>query len=103
MFKADVIKLISYTPVQHGTFDTPTETRREVFAEVKSVARTEAYAMLSQGMTPSYIFKLSLADDYAGETECAYNGSIYRIVRSYETRDGGVELTVERVGVDRNV
>lgn len=100
MQKVDIAYLISYTPEMRGVFDPATATRREVYVTVMSVARTEAYAMLSQGMNPSYVLKLALAEDYEKEHEVAFRGDIYRIVRSYETADGGVELTIERIGTD---
>lgn len=99
MLKVDTAKLITTTPTQRGTFDAETETLREVYVEVKSATRAEAYAMLSNGMSPSYVLKLALAEDYCNEQELVFRNERYRVVRAYETADGGVELTLERIGV----
>lgn len=99
MLRVDVIKLVSDSPTAHGVHDTPTQTEREVMAEIASVGMTEAYTMLSQGLNPSYRFILALADDYQNERELIFNNERYRIVRTYMAGDG-IEITAERVSND---
>lgn len=70
-----------------------------VFAEKKSVKRSEFYAAYQVGLNVKHAFEVD-ADDYAfasvnGEdpTELIYNGKRYVIVRAYE-KDGLVEVVV---------
>lgn len=71
------------------------ETRRTVLCTVRSVGYREYYAASATDFHPE--LKLTLSDylDYQGETLAEYNGTLYRILRTY--RDGlELELTVER-------
>ncbi len=100
MIRADVIYLITETAKTHGVHDTVTDTERMVYCTVSSVSRAEYYDALNVGMQPSYVFILSLADEYQGERLAKYKGQKYRITRVYETDDGGIELTAERSDVN---
>lgn len=92
-----VITLIAENKAAHGVHESATETSREVFCQVYSVNRTEFYAALNIGVRPELIFKLSVREEYQGERLASFEGTRYEIIRSYETNDGGVELTVRRV------
>lgn len=76
----------------------------EVFAEKKSVARTEFYASYQKGLNPKYIFKLDSldydmtrrVDDYGVESfaqELIYNNAKFTIIRTYDN-GSEIELTV---------
>lgn len=99
MLFRDVISLISENPAAHGVFDTITETSRQVFCSVRSVGMTEAYTALSNGLNPQFVFVLSDYADYQGEKICSYNGTRYRIVRTYRNNQQ-IELTVEEATHD---
>lgn len=99
MFR-DVLTLIAEDPKAHGVTEKPKETGRTVYVTVRSVGMNEAYLALSNGLQPQFVFALSDFSDYAGEKICEYNGTRYRIVRTYR-RNQGIELTVEEVTVDR--
>lgn len=99
MLFRDVITLISENPAAHGVFDTTSETSRQVFCSVRSVGMTEAYTALSNGLNPQFVFVLSDYADYQGEKICSYNGTRYRIVRTYRNNQQ-IELTVEEATHD---
>ena len=54
---------------------------------------------MSNGLHPSFVFKLTDFADYNNEKICVYNGVRYRIIRSYR-RNQGIELTAEEVTID---
>ena len=96
MVRAVTISLIAETRSAHGVHETITETEREVFAEVKGVTRSEYYTALNSGIQPEYVFKLTAEEDYQKEHFLRYDGLKYRVVRTYPTNDGGIEITAER-------
>ena len=97
MIRDSVITLIAESRAAHGVHEAPTETTREVFCQVYSVSRSEFYYALNIGVRPELIFKLSVSDEYQGERLASYEGTRYEIIRTYETNDGGLELTVRKV------
>ena len=95
-----MIELITETASAHGVHAAVTETAREVLCDVRSVTRSEYYNALNVGIEPSYVFHLSLAEDYQGERVARYHGQKYRVIRTYMTEDDGIEITVERSDVN---
>lgn len=93
---ADVIQLISETRRGHGVHEAVTRTARTVMCTVQSVTRREFYDALNAGVRPEYVFALTLAEDYQRERLVMYQGQLYRVVRTFRTPDGGIEITVER-------
>lgn len=102
MIFRDVLTLISESPKAHGVFEPATETPRQVFCSVRSVGMREAYEAMSNGLNPEFVFVLSDYSDYDGEKVCEYNGTRYRIVRTYRNNQS-IELTVEKLTVDAAV
>ena len=98
MIFRDVINLIGETQ-PHGVLDDPVETSRQVYCSVRSVGMTEAYTAMSNGLHPEFVFLLSDYGDYQGEKICEYQGTRYRIVRTYR-QNQGIELTVEEATID---
>ena len=96
MVRADVISLITETNSAHGVHESITESVREVPAEIRSVTRSEYYTALNAGIQPEIVFKLALDADYQGEHFLRFHGKRYRVVRTYLTNDGGIEITAER-------
>lgn len=96
MVRADVIGLVAETRSAHGVHETITETVREVLAEIRSVTRSEYYTALNAGVHPELVFKLTLDADYQDEHFLRFRGQKWRIVRTYLTPDGGIEITAER-------
>lgn len=72
-----------------------TEVKAEVFADKKSVKRTEFYAAMQAGVKPEIVFDLRLEDweltkhDVDGKAKYAekveYDSNVYDIIRTYET------------------
>ena len=59
MINCDVIYLIAESPEAHGIFSPPAESERMVFCEVNSVSRYEFWRAKENGVTPTYVFRLS--------------------------------------------
>ena len=96
MVRADVIGLVTENRSAHGVHETITESVRDVLAEVRSVTRSEYYTALNAGVQPELVFKLTLDADYQGEHFLRYGNQKFRVVRTYLTNDGGIEITAER-------
>lgn len=107
----EVIKLITVTGSVKNANGFATEEQVEeceVFAEVKSVGRTEYYEALRAGVKTSLIFDVYSYDFdmgcVAGEgkmyrpSKVVHDGVEYRIVRTYRKSMDSMELTCEEVG-----
>ncbi len=100
MFLADVCYLITDTPAAHGVHGDKTTADRMVYCTVQSVGRTEYYAASNVGLTPSLVLKLADMREYDNELKLRFHDQEYRIIRSFMTKDGGIELTVQRSDVN---
>lgn len=98
MDRSDVITLVkqAYTTNEYGV-QVPTETRRDVFAQVDSVTASEFFEGGRNGLNPELRFTV-FAFDYEDERVVEYNGSRYAIYRTYLARDDDLELYAERKG-----
>lgn len=94
MVRADVLTLIGEQPEAHGAFEAYEPQRRTVYCTVRSVTRAEAYAAMSAGLAPTWIFVLADYAEYKNEKLCEYKGTQYRIIRSYVAAQA-IELTAE--------
>lgn len=75
-----------------------TETRKDVFAKVGSITRSEFYSAGRNGLNPDYMFTV-FHSDYDGEAVCEYEGKRYAIYRTYFPGQGDyIELYVQREG-----
>lgn len=95
MARSDVINLIAESPKAHGIYDNPMTSERTVFVTVRSIGMTEKYTAMSQGLAPEIKFELAAPEEYQGEKLCRYHGTMYHIIRTYETEET-VELIAER-------
>lgn len=93
-----VIQLISasFAKDAYGVSQ-PTETSRQVFAQVDSVTRAEFYQGGRSGLNPELVFTV-FAADYQGEAICSYAGSRYGIYRTFHKGGDYMELYAERKG-----
>lgn len=98
--RADVIYLVAESPTAHGVFDRPTKTKRMVYCEVASVGYSEFYSAKSAGIEPEIVFKLSQAFEYNGEKIVEYNGTLFRVIRTYVNGDS-IEITCGGATNDR--
>ena len=96
MTREGVILLISEGDESHGVHDAVKETVREVFCEVKSVRRSEFYGAMAIGVEPELVFKVFVREEYQGERLLRFENQRYEIIRTFDTDDGGVELTVKK-------
>ena len=92
---ADVVKLRAVTKQYVDGFLTEVATETEVFADRHGVVRAEYYAAQAAGMQADIAFTLRLAE-YGGQSELAYGGKIYDVVRTYELDSERIDLTCRR-------
>jgi SPP1 family predicted phage head-tail adaptor len=97
MYFSDRIKLQTVT---QGTdadgYPTKTSTCQEVWANVKSVTRSEFYAANASGIEASLMFEVHV-EDWNNQTQVIYNSKTYDIIRSFQKGLGIVELTCKAV------
>ena len=91
---SDVLTLIQFSDDQMEN-----ETTREVFCGVRSVGHTEYYEANAIDYHPELKFVLADYLDYQGETLCEYEGTRYRVLRTYRTGQE-LELTVTRASAE---
>jgi len=90
MLFRDVIKLVSITTIENDMGDIiEVETKREVFADKKSVRQNEFYQAQATGLRPELMFIVRTIE-YEQEPKLEYNLKTYTIIRTYD-KDG--ELT----------
>ena len=100
MDRSTTIYLISETKQQNGIKEWKVvETKRKVFANVKSVTSTEFFSAGQIGLSPEFRFTM-FGPDYAGERIVEYNGVRYAVYRVYQATTDTMELYVQKeVGV----
>lgn len=96
MDRSRVITLVAETRTQdaYGVWR-PTQTTRDVFAQVDSVTRSEFFEGGRNGLNPEYVFRMFFGA-YKGEKICIYNGVAYSIYRTFIARSDIIELYAER-------
>ena len=96
MDMSTVISLVNETKSQDAVGQIITErTLTDVFAQIRSVSGTEWSNAGLNGIQASYQITC-YADEYAGQQELILDGVSYEVYRTYERRDGKVELYVEK-------
>jgi hypothetical protein len=95
--RSDVITLIAASEQEtddQGFYLPPSETRREIFANRKSVGYSEFYKSAQAGQTAEIKFTVR-TDEYSAEGFAEHKGKRYKILRTYETANGEfTELTL---------
>jgi len=80
----DVIKLIAENQIVNDLGDLITvRTKREVFANKKSIRQSEFYQAAAAGLKPEFYFDVRSVE-YEGEQELEYEGRIYEIIRTFD-------------------
>lgn len=92
----EVVTLILRTP------GSDTITKRNVFCELASIGMTEFYQAHAQDIHPEGKFILADYLDYGGETLLDWNGTRYRILRTYRTGQR-LELVVVRASYEEGL
>lgn len=95
MLFSDRILLRTVTNSIVNGFATESATETEVWADQKSVGRSEFYQSAQAGMRADIIFAVHTSD-YAGQTEIKYESNIYDVTRTYQKGLDVVELTCVR-------
>lgn len=93
MFFSDIIvlKTITYLQDEYGE---PIETYIDtnVWANRKSVARSEFYAANTNGIDAKHTFEVHV-EDYSGQMLIEYDEKLYDVIRTYQQGNGIIELT----------
>lgn len=94
-----VIKLITETYAKDDSgVPRKTEAAAEVFAQKRSVTRSEFFDGGRNGLNPEYEFDV-FKGDYDGQRTVEYEGKRYGVYRTFEPEDSDyIELYVERKG-----
>lgn len=71
------------------------ESTTDVIGEVKSVSQSEYMQGRQDGLSPSFVFLVSIFA-YSDQTIVSYNGNRYSIYRTYEADENTIELYCER-------
>jgi SPP1 family predicted phage head-tail adaptor len=100
MTRKRICYLIEEITKARGVFDTPVTEEKKRFCEELSVTRSEYYEAENVGYKPEIVLKLNRASDFANELRVRYQGKIYDIIRNYPTRDGGIELVIQRSDIN---
>lgn len=92
---SEVVELvaITYTQNEYGDY-VKSETKREVFANKKSVRQSEFYQAAISDFKPELMFVVRFID-YEGEESLIYNEKKYKIIRTHSTQDEFIELVCE--------
>lgn len=81
------------------------EEKKQVFAEIKSVNRSEFYASYGVGLTPKWVININ-PDDYNMSkfklenganiyaTQVEIDGTVFSILRTYQKDSNNIEITV---------
>ena len=104
MYTDEALLLYKSKETDSDGFDIDTVERYEVYVDVKSVKRAEFYAAMQAGMNPT-ISMSTRTEEYEqtkhivnGRAQYAqyfvYDDAEYKILRSYDTGNGMIELTL---------
>jgi len=92
MLFREVINLISITITENDMGDIiDVETKRQVFADKKSVRQNEFYQAAATGLRPEIMFVVRTID-YEQEPKLEFNSKTYNIIRTYDKDDEFTEL-----------
>lgn len=97
MLHCDVIELISQKTTQDPDgYPVIQEEKKEVFADVCSVTRTEFFEALKAGVSETICFRMTSCD-YDDQKLIEYGGLRYQVERAYRTNMDTVELNCSEV------
>ena len=96
MDMSTVITLVNETTSQDSIGQVvTTRTTSDIYAQIRSVSGSEWSNAGLNGIRASYQITV-YADEYTGQQELILDGVSYEVYRTYERRDGKVELYVEK-------
>lgn len=95
MDRSEVITLISVEKSKDAYgMETRTESKRDVFVDVRSISVNEFYEAGQNGLQPQYEF-IMFGPDYYDEKIVEYHGQRYSVYRTYRRTSDDLELYVE--------
>lgn len=98
MVQAEVIKLIAETTTLDEILqEVKTYTEREVYAQVRSISRSEWFDAGRNGLKPDIAFIMKKYD-YNGEKIVKWDGELYGVYRTFLGRGQRIELYCEKKG-----
>lgn len=92
MLFRDVVELVDITYTTNDIGDAiQQETKRQVFANKKSIRQSEFYQAQATGLRPELMFEIR-TEEYQGEPSLEYEGKQYNILRTYDKNGEIIEL-----------
>jgi len=92
MYFSDIVKLRKITSgVDTDGYPVETVTKNTVWANVKSITRSEFYSANAVDINLTHTFEIH-TEDYGGETEVEYQEKVFDVVRTFQKGLGTVEL-----------
>ena len=93
----DVITLLTITEAENDIGDLiETISKKEVFAQVRSIGMKENYEALAVGLKPELTFILADYYDYDDQEFIEYNTVRYKVLRTYRKTTNELEIVVTR-------
>lgn len=93
----DVISLLTITETINEIGDrVESVTKKEVFAQVRSVGMKEKYEALNVGLKPELTFVIADYYDYDDQEHIEYNSIRYKVMRTYRKNTNELEIVVTR-------
>ncbi len=87
-----IINLVQVTHDENGIGDqVEIITKRQIFAQKKSVRQSEFYQAASTGLKPELTFVI-WSDEYSGESKLEYEDKTYTIIRTFDKNSRTTEL-----------
>jgi len=93
----DVITLLTITEAPDTIGDiVETITKKDVFAEVRSIGMKESYEALAVGLKPEMAFVIADYYDYNDQEFIEYNLARYKVLRTYRKGSNELEIVVTK-------
>lgn len=93
----DILTLIGRTLDDFG--NVVSEKRRDVFCKLASISRSEFYQAQATDLRPELKFVLADYYDYEDEYLCIYEGTWYRVIRTYR-KGQELEIVVQKAAAE---
>ncbi len=98
MFFSDRITLQKTESESSGGYMQPVvKSSVEVYANIKSLTRSEFYAAMSVGQKYDIAFEVHV-EDWDNQNQVVYSGSTYSIERTYQKNGSVIELVCQKRG-----
>jgi len=92
MLYRDIISLITETFTVNDMGDAiPADTKKQVYANKKSIRQSEFYQAAATGLRPELMFEVRTSD-YNGQPKLEYESVTYNIIRTYDKNGEITEL-----------